>query len=181
MRPTFWSPIWKRARKAARGELVEELVAAKKADGASERYLQTSNGADRFRTVRRANGRDDHKRRRSTIGCGSLQSANLTQQLPARARRDVQPRVAVRIRDRVIQRRTPRRRRDRQAARHSDGQKPLAFSNRLRRSCYRMWPSAAFAGLRRAELERLDWLDVHFDADLIEVTAAKARRHGDDS
>jgi integrase len=24
----------------------------------------------------------------------------------------------------------------------------------------------AFAGLRRAELERLDWLDVHFDSDL---------------
>jgi integrase len=33
----------------------------------------------------------------------------------------------------------------------------------------------AFAGLRRAELERLDWSDVHFDADLIEVTAAKAK------
>jgi integrase len=33
----------------------------------------------------------------------------------------------------------------------------------------------AFAGLRRAELERLDWRDVHFDADLIEVTAAKAK------
>lgn len=33
----------------------------------------------------------------------------------------------------------------------------------------------AFAGLRRAELERLDWLDVRFDGDLIEVTAAKAK------
>jgi integrase len=33
----------------------------------------------------------------------------------------------------------------------------------------------AFAGLRRAELERLDWSDVHFDSDLIEVTAAKAK------
>lgn len=38
-----------------------------------------------------------------------------------------------------------------------------------------------FAGLRRAELERLDWSDVHFDAGLIEVTAKNAknarRRH----
>ncbi len=33
----------------------------------------------------------------------------------------------------------------------------------------------AFAGLRRAELERLDWADVHFDADLIEVTAQKSK------
>jgi integrase len=33
----------------------------------------------------------------------------------------------------------------------------------------------AFAGLRRAELERLDWSDVHFDSDLIEVTAKKAK------
>ncbi len=33
----------------------------------------------------------------------------------------------------------------------------------------------AFAGLRRAELERLDWSDVHFDSELIEVTAAKAK------
>ena len=33
----------------------------------------------------------------------------------------------------------------------------------------------ACAGLRRAELERLDWSDVHFDADLIEVTAQKSK------
>jgi integrase len=33
----------------------------------------------------------------------------------------------------------------------------------------------AFAGLRRAEIERLDWKDVHFDEQLIEVTAAKSK------
>jgi integrase len=33
----------------------------------------------------------------------------------------------------------------------------------------------AFAGLRCAELERLDWSDIHFDADLIEVTAKKSK------
>jgi integrase len=33
----------------------------------------------------------------------------------------------------------------------------------------------AFAGLRRAEIQRLDWKDVHFDADLIEVTAQKSK------
>ena len=33
----------------------------------------------------------------------------------------------------------------------------------------------AFAGLRRAELERLDWSEVNFDDSLIEVTAAKAK------
>ena len=39
----------------------------------------------------------------------------------------------------------------------------------------------AFAGLRRAELERLDWSDIDFDSGLIEVTAENAktarRRH----
>jgi integrase len=34
----------------------------------------------------------------------------------------------------------------------------------------------AFAGLRRAELERLDWSDVHFDADLSDVAAKKSKR-----
>src|SRR5438132_10550593 len=33
----------------------------------------------------------------------------------------------------------------------------------------------AFAGLRRAELERLDWSEVNFDDSLIEVTAKKAK------
>jgi integrase len=33
----------------------------------------------------------------------------------------------------------------------------------------------AFAGLRRAELERLDWSDVHFADNLIEVTAQKSK------
>ena len=32
-----------------------------------------------------------------------------------------------------------------------------------------------FAGLRRAEIERLDWSEVDFDSGLIEVTAAKAK------
>jgi integrase len=32
-----------------------------------------------------------------------------------------------------------------------------------------------FAGLRRAELERLDWSDIHFDDGLIEVTAQKSK------
>jgi integrase len=39
----------------------------------------------------------------------------------------------------------------------------------------------AFAGLRRAEIERLDWSDVHFDDNLIEVTAPKQRWQGDAS
>jgi integrase len=33
----------------------------------------------------------------------------------------------------------------------------------------------AFAGLRRAEIQRLDWREVDFEADLIQVTAAKAK------
>jgi integrase len=33
----------------------------------------------------------------------------------------------------------------------------------------------AFAGLRRAELERLDWSEIDFDENLIEVTAKKAK------
>jgi integrase len=32
-----------------------------------------------------------------------------------------------------------------------------------------------FAGLRQAEIERLDWRDVHFEDGLIEVTAAKSK------
>src|SRR4029450_5403864 len=32
-----------------------------------------------------------------------------------------------------------------------------------------------FAGLRTAELERLDWSEIDFESDLIEVTAAKSK------
>ena len=34
---------------------------------------------------------------------------------------------------------------------------------------------AAFAGLRRAELERLDWNEVDLESNLIEVTAKNAK------
>ena len=32
-----------------------------------------------------------------------------------------------------------------------------------------------FTGLRTAELERLDWTEVHFDSDLVEVKAANSK------
>jgi integrase len=37
------------------------------------------------------------------------------------------------------------------------------------------WLLGAFAGLRRAETERLEWKDIHFDSALIEVPALKAK------
>jgi integrase len=37
------------------------------------------------------------------------------------------------------------------------------------------WAIGAFAGLRRAEIERLTWNEVDFEADLIEVKASKAK------
>jgi integrase len=37
------------------------------------------------------------------------------------------------------------------------------------------WAMGGFAGLRTAELERLDWAEVHFDSDLIEVKAANSK------
>jgi len=37
------------------------------------------------------------------------------------------------------------------------------------------WAIVAFAGLRSAELERLEWREVHFDRNLVEVSAAKAK------
>jgi integrase len=37
------------------------------------------------------------------------------------------------------------------------------------------WAIGAFAGLRSAELERLEWKDIHFDSGLIEVPAFKAK------
>jgi integrase len=37
------------------------------------------------------------------------------------------------------------------------------------------WAIGAFAGLRRAELERLDWREVDFDAGVIEVKASKSK------
>lgn len=37
------------------------------------------------------------------------------------------------------------------------------------------WAIGAFAGLRTAEIERLDWREVDFDAGLIEVKASKAK------
>jgi integrase len=37
------------------------------------------------------------------------------------------------------------------------------------------WAIGAFAGLRRAEIERLTWSEVDFDADMIEVKASKSK------
>jgi integrase len=37
------------------------------------------------------------------------------------------------------------------------------------------WAIGGFAGLRSAELELLEWRDIHFDRGLIEVTASKAK------
>ena len=37
------------------------------------------------------------------------------------------------------------------------------------------WAIGGFAGLRSTELERLDWAEVHFDSDLVEVKAAKSK------
>jgi integrase len=37
------------------------------------------------------------------------------------------------------------------------------------------WLLGGFAGLRRAEIERLEWKDIHFDSALIEVPALKAK------
>jgi integrase len=37
------------------------------------------------------------------------------------------------------------------------------------------WAIGGFTGLRSAELERLDWAEVHFDSDLVEVKAAKSK------
>jgi len=37
------------------------------------------------------------------------------------------------------------------------------------------WAIGAFAGLRRAEIERLTWNEIDFDADVIEVKASKAK------
>ena len=37
------------------------------------------------------------------------------------------------------------------------------------------WAIGGFTGLRTAELERLDWAEVHFDSDLIEVKATKQK------
>jgi integrase len=43
------------------------------------------------------------------------------------------------------------------------------------------WTIGGFAGLRAAELERLEWSDIDFEAELIEVTPRKSktasRRH----
>jgi integrase len=33
----------------------------------------------------------------------------------------------------------------------------------------------AFAGVRHAEIQRLEWKDIHFDAGIIEIRAAKAK------
>ena len=33
----------------------------------------------------------------------------------------------------------------------------------------------AFAGIRHAEIQRLDWRDIHLDAGIVEVRAAKAK------
>ena len=40
---------------------------------------------------------------------------------------------------------------------------------------YLIWRSGLFCGLRSAELERLEWSDIHFDENLVEVPSLKSK------
>jgi integrase len=56
--------------------------------------------------------------------------------------------------------------------------KPEEFAKLLERATAETlpyWAIGGFAGLRSAELERLEWRDIYFDQGLIEVTASKAK------
>jgi integrase len=56
--------------------------------------------------------------------------------------------------------------------------KPEEFAKLLEQATVKTlpyWAIGGFAGLRSAELERLEWRDIHFDRGLIEVTASKAK------
>ncbi len=55
---------------------------------------------------------------------------------------------------------------------------PTEFREVLKCANERMIPFlvlGAFAGIRRAEIERLEWTDIHFDDGLVEIGAAKAK------
>jgi len=55
---------------------------------------------------------------------------------------------------------------------------PTEFARLLENASYQTlpyWAIGGFTGLRTAELERLDWTEVHFDSDLVEVKAANSK------
>lgn len=158
-------------------ELVRELVAAKKADGASQRYLSDL----RSRLTRFATTFDDQTV--ATITGAQIDDWLRGLNLSPISRNNYR-RVLVVMFNFAIQRGYATSNAAETTAKAKvvgDAPGILTFAQTaclLEAASSELLPYVAigaFAGLRRAELERLDWSNIHFDSDLIEVTAAKAK------
>jgi integrase len=157
--------------------LVEQLIAAKKADGASKRYLEDL----RSRLNRFAQKFDGQM-------VATITSAQIDDWLRALhvspTTRNNFRRVLVTMCNFAVQRGYATSNPAEKTAKAKElGEAPgILTVQQTARLLESVSPEllpyvaiGALAGLRRAELERLDWSDVHFDSELIEVTAAKAK------
>jgi integrase len=158
-------------------ELVDEIVKAKKADGASKRYIDDLNG----RLGRFAEGFNGQPV--ATITGAQLDDWLRGLSLSPTSRNNYR-RVLVVALNYAVQRgyATSNPAESTAKAKVVGGTPGILTvkqaADLLESASLELLPYlaiGAFAGLRRSELERLDWSDVHFDSELIEVTAAKAK------
>jgi integrase len=158
-------------------ELVPQLIAAKKADGASKRYIEDL----RSRLPRFAKEFDGQKVATIT----STEIDNWLRALPVGpTTRNNFRRMLVMMFNHAIARgyATSNPAEKTAKARVVDSPPGILTVQQTARLLEAASPEllpyvaiGAFAGLRRAELERLDWSDVHFADNLLEVTAQKSK------
>jgi integrase len=158
-------------------ELVEKLRAAKKTDGASVRYLQDlKSRLDRFAD-------DFDGRLVATITTARLDEWLRGLNASPVTRNNYRRLLIVAFNYAVQQGYATQNPAEKTSkAKEKTGPPGILTVNETARLLENAWSDVlpyvafgAFAGLRRAELERLDWSDIHFDSDLIEVTAEKAK------
>lgn len=158
-------------------KLVKELNAAKKADGASKRYLDdVRNRLDFFAET-------FGERMVATITSAEIDDWLRGLELSPITRNNYR-RVLLLMFGYAVERsyaisNPAARTKEAKVVDSAPGILTIAQAGRLLENASReLLPYVAiglFAGLRRAELERLDWREIDFDADLIEVTAKKSK------
>ena len=159
-------------------EVAEELVKLKRADKLSERYVNQleydlKRFTDRFRNrLRDVKGPevDDWLRE---LGVGPRTRNNMRNSVQALFKFGVARKYL--LKDHDIMASVP-------VANDKGGEieifKPAEMTEILAHADARIIPFlaiGAFAGIRHAEIQRLDWSDIHFDAGIIEIRAAKAK------
>ncbi len=158
-------------------ELVPKMIADKKAGGMSRRYL-----ADLRSRLARFEGAFG-KEMMATIGAQAIDDWLLALPVGLTTRNNFR-RVVVTLFSYAVDRGYSTSNPAAKTAKAKEVDAPPGIltvgqaANLLENATPQILPHVAiglFAGLRRAELERLDWRDVHFADNLIEVTAQKSK------